>query len=306
MTQPSLPLLSIVVLTYNSSQYVLDTLESAYRQTYSGPIELIITDDCSSDDTVAICREWLKEKQQRFFRVELITARENTGVSKNINRGCRSARGEWIKPIAGDDILIDQCLEILYDQAQLIGDQCSFIIAPLYIFTETEELSSGSNLNIRWDLESNVSMDMDYLFNHPLLITLGPSFFLSKKMMEEIDYYDEIFINFEDAPLVRKAISQGYHVNTIDKPVAFYRCHSQSITRTSLNHLKTYRYIIDMYHYYLRPKFSLARRWDMFLKLLPIYIYTWMGREQSIYASLAFRLNRYFQISYYKNILKNK
>lgn len=49
-------LVSIVVITYNSSEYVFDTLISAKNQSYQN-IELIVTDDCSSDDTSAVCEK---------------------------------------------------------------------------------------------------------------------------------------------------------------------------------------------------------------------------------------------------------
>lgn len=54
------PLVSIVVITYNSSEYVLETLESAKAQTYTN-IELIVSDDCSTDETVSICKNGLKQ-----------------------------------------------------------------------------------------------------------------------------------------------------------------------------------------------------------------------------------------------------
>lgn len=55
------PLVSVIVITYNSSKYVLETLNSVAAQTYDN-IELIISDDCSVDNTVEICRNWLKMK----------------------------------------------------------------------------------------------------------------------------------------------------------------------------------------------------------------------------------------------------
>lgn len=55
------PLVSVIVITYNSSKYVLETLNSVAAQTYDN-IELIISDDCSKDNTVEICRNWLKMK----------------------------------------------------------------------------------------------------------------------------------------------------------------------------------------------------------------------------------------------------
>ena len=63
------PLVSIIVVTYNSSLYVRETLESAKRQSYRN-LELIVTDDASKDDTVKICREWIENNKNRFVRFE--------------------------------------------------------------------------------------------------------------------------------------------------------------------------------------------------------------------------------------------
>ena len=65
------PLVSVIVITYNSSKFVLETLESIYNQTYSN-IELIISDDCSSDETINICQNWLYKNKNRFKNIELI------------------------------------------------------------------------------------------------------------------------------------------------------------------------------------------------------------------------------------------
>jgi len=104
------PLVSIIVITYNSSKYVLETLESAKAQTYQN-IELIVSDDCSTDNTVEICQEWIAKNKERFVRTELITAEKNTGIPANCNRGVKSVQGEWVKLIAGDDALLPDCIE---------------------------------------------------------------------------------------------------------------------------------------------------------------------------------------------------
>ena len=107
----NLPLVSVPVVTYNSSKYVLETLESIKAQTYQN-IELIVSDDCSTDDTVEICRKWIEENANRFVRTELITSPTNTGISANLNRAEAACRGEWVKPIAGDDLLLPDCIDI--------------------------------------------------------------------------------------------------------------------------------------------------------------------------------------------------
>ena len=133
---PEAPLVSIIVITYNSAKYVVETLESAKAQTYRD-IELIISDDCSSDDTVEICKNWMTDNLERFVRTELITFDHNTGISSNCNRGLTAAKGEWVKFIAGDDVLLDKCIglninyvkkhseiEVLHSDVILKYDHC--------------------------------------------------------------------------------------------------------------------------------------------------------------------------------------
>ena len=97
-------LVSVVVLTYNSSTTIIETLNSVKEQTYSN-IELIITDDASSDTTIDICRQWLDLNGKYFFNFCLITVEFNTGLPANCNRALNASKGEWIKFIAGDDSL---------------------------------------------------------------------------------------------------------------------------------------------------------------------------------------------------------
>ena len=55
-------LISIVVITYNNSNYIEETLESIKSQTYNN-IELIVSDDCSTDKTVEITEEWIDKNE---------------------------------------------------------------------------------------------------------------------------------------------------------------------------------------------------------------------------------------------------
>ena len=104
------PLVSVVVITYNSADTVIETLESIKSQSY-GNIEVIITDDNSKDSTMIVARNWLKLNRDRFNKVVLLESENNTGVAGNINRGIIATSGEWIKPIAGDDLLKEDCIQ---------------------------------------------------------------------------------------------------------------------------------------------------------------------------------------------------
>ncbi len=99
------PLVSVVLVTYNSAQYVIETLESIKAQTWQ-QIELIVSDDCSTDKTAELCSNWIDCNKGRFSKTKMITVLQNSGIPANCNRGLRAAQGEWVKIISGDDILI--------------------------------------------------------------------------------------------------------------------------------------------------------------------------------------------------------
>ena len=88
------PLVSVVVITYNSSATVVETLESIKNQTYQN-IELIVSDDYSNDNTIEITSEWLKKNSSRFEKSLLLRADHNAGTSANCNRGVRATSGLW-------------------------------------------------------------------------------------------------------------------------------------------------------------------------------------------------------------------
>ena len=115
-TMDKQPLVSIIVITYNSSKYVLETLESAKAQTYQN-IELIVSDDCSTAIQWKSVREWI-EKQRTICSYGVNYRRKNTGIPANCNRGVKAAQGEWVKLIAGDDILYNNCIEANIEYAK--------------------------------------------------------------------------------------------------------------------------------------------------------------------------------------------
>jgi len=125
LNKPATPLVSIIVITYNSAKYVLETLESAKVQTYLN-IEVIVSDDCSMDDTVSVCSKWLEDNKGRFARTQVLTNEENTGIAENCNRGIKAGKGNWIKLIAGDDLLLPNCLCDFIEVAQKETDKYIF------------------------------------------------------------------------------------------------------------------------------------------------------------------------------------
>ena len=99
------PLVSIIVPTYNSEKYILETIESVKQQTYKN-WELIIIDDCSKDKTQEIL-----ENEKRDKRIKIINLTKNSGAGIARNIGIKEAKGRYIAFLDSDDIWNEKKLE---------------------------------------------------------------------------------------------------------------------------------------------------------------------------------------------------
>jgi GT2 family glycosyltransferase len=97
------PTVSVILPTYNRASWLPGTIASLLRQTHP-PLEVLIVDDGSTDDTAAVCRSF--PAPVRYLR------QENAGVSAARNHGIREAVGEWIALADSDDLWAPRKLEI--------------------------------------------------------------------------------------------------------------------------------------------------------------------------------------------------
>lgn len=102
----NLPLVSICIPTFNQFSFILETLESCLRQTYSN-IEIIVVDDCSTDQTAVAIKKYVAT----HTGIRFIQNSVNLGVERNWNLALASARGIFIKILCGDDLLSSDCIE---------------------------------------------------------------------------------------------------------------------------------------------------------------------------------------------------
>lgn len=226
------PLVSVVVITYNSAKTVIETLDSIAAQTYQN-IELIITDDCSKDDTVAVCKQWLKNHQDRFVTTKLLTVEKNTGTTKNINRGEANASAEWVKSIAGDDLLTPNCIE---DCVHYVVQypKTVFLFGRTEVFGESETMKVYFNQFFKYDFfKLSVKEKYQNLVEHDNCIP-APSVFSNINWRRELGLiYDERIPLLEDLPMWVKATSIGVDLNFIDKVICRYRVGASGLTSGS-------------------------------------------------------------------------
>lgn len=101
-----MPLISIGLPVYNGENYLEESLQSILCQTYTN-FELIISDNCSTDETGSICQRYaMNDPRIRYYRVDM-----NRGAAWNYNRVFELATGEYFKWAAHDDLIAKTYLE---------------------------------------------------------------------------------------------------------------------------------------------------------------------------------------------------
>lgn len=244
------PLVSIAVITYNSSEYILDGLESVKNQTYKN-IELIISDDCSTDDTVKICREWLDRNNDRFVRTELISVAKNTGVAANGNRAADKCQGEWIKFLSGDDQFIPETIEkylcyiAQHPQSSIVFGKLIFYGPnPEYVKRYCEIYENKYYSQIRLGQHEQY---IEYLKHCAIP---GPGLIYKRNLWEEIGGFDERYPFCEEHPLTCKILKAGYQIYFLEEGVYRYQVREDSLCRKDNGGAGLSRSIKDAIRYF--------------------------------------------------------
>jgi glycosyltransferase involved in cell wall biosynthesis len=116
------PLVSICIPTFNAARWIHECLESALGQTYA-PLEVLIIDDASTDETVELIRSVDDE------RIRLQVNEQNIGLAQNWNACIEMSRGDFIKFLFHDDILYPDCVEKLM-RAMLANPNVGLVFSP--------------------------------------------------------------------------------------------------------------------------------------------------------------------------------
>lgn len=214
---------TVVVITYNSAATIKETLYSVLKQSYGSCfIELIISDDASSDNTKAVIESWLLLHSDSFYSVKTIFNTENGGVSKNCNIAWKSATSEWIKTIAGDDILAEDCIDKNVYFIRKNPEAKVFFSKMAHFSKRIDE-----HKKITPSLECEKFFDLTSFEQYEFLLrnsfNVAPTSFIKKEILERVGYCDEKYRLIEDLPLWLKLTKAGYKLFYFDSVTVFYR-----------------------------------------------------------------------------------
>lgn len=252
--------ISVVVITYNSEETVLDTLESIKNQTY-GEIELIVTDDASTDNTVQVVQEWFEKNKERFKRCYCRCASVNKGVSNNANEGVACCTSSAYKLIAGDDVLLPEALSTYYEyfvknpddiyvskMQLLFGEECTEDFRRV----QKERIELGYS-RYKKNYPSNKKLYREMLQDNCVpTVAVG---LIKKETYLKIGRYDERFPLLEDYPFYINALKKKIEFGFIDKELVGYRIHQKSICLSNNKQIVT-RYDRSVVDFFFKDKWK--------------------------------------------------
>jgi len=131
-----MPVVSVIIPSYNLGKYLPETLDSVLAQTFTD-WECIVVDDCSPDGSAAIVEEY----HSRDSRFKLIRQPVNMGVSAARNTGMETASGSYILFLDADDLILP---DYMADAVKALGDDPSLTV----VYGRTEKFNTGT----AWDL----------------------------------------------------------------------------------------------------------------------------------------------------------
>jgi len=258
------PLVSVRVLTYNHGKYIAQCIEGIVSQKTNFPFEIIIGEDCSTDETRQICRNY-KEKYPEI--INLIENERNLGVVANGERTIAAYRGKYIAWCDGDDYWIDE--NKLQKQIDILERNPNFAICfhPVKIIYEgSDQKSIISNPQ-----QKQISTIYDLAFNN---------FIHSPSVVFRRGLYDTNLEVLKTIPARDYAVhllnaSKG-DIFFINEVMAVYREHpksawtSKSLQERHLGHIKTLDMMTGLFNSQIDEIFTFVKAnyyFDLFNKL---------------------------------------
>jgi len=214
------PLFSIVIVTYNSAAHIENCIHSIMKNIDISNYEIIIVDNCSTDETVNIIR--------KYNNVVLTVNSQNYGFATANNKGFKIARGEYVI-VLNPDVNFTSETNVMKMLEYFKETRDTGIIAPkLYYRNGDVQENARSFPNILVLLIRGLKLEnrfRRYKFynkkvgnSNPEIVknvdwVIGAFFIIQRKLLVELNYFDpKYFMYYEDADLCLRAAKKGYRV----------------------------------------------------------------------------------------------
>lgn len=222
--------ISICIPAYNGGLFLREALDSAVAQTY-GNMEVLIVDDNSTDNTLAIAQEYAA----RYPFVRVVENKSGEGMVANWMKCLELARYRWIKYLFQDDTLEDNCLEVMMNLAQQTGKKIvlgarRFLLDSstpetykhyFRIITKPEQLFSRHLISPEEIAGAVMRYGSENILGEPVCLLFD------KTIVAEIDGFDRRLHQLVDYDFIVRA-GLTYGLAFVREPLINFRVHDKS------------------------------------------------------------------------------
>ena len=220
------PEVAVCLSLYNYADTITSALNSAASQSIVDRIELIVVDDGSTDDSLAVAHQWLKTNEHRFARCLLLQHTENGGLAAARNTAFQAAKSPWCFVLDADNQLHAKAVEHCGALTKSVDPRCGVIYPLIKVVNKSGSKESRHLVSDRlWD---------------PSLLAQGNYIdamaLVRVDAWREVGGYTHIPGGWEDYDFWCKLVDAQWHGVHCPQVLATYTSHMESMRATNTNH----------------------------------------------------------------------
>ncbi|MGD1865612.1 MAG: glycosyltransferase family 2 protein [Phormidesmis sp.] len=213
---------TVCISLYNYQSHIVETLQSVFDQTQE-LLDLIVVEDCSTDDSFRVAMEWMQQNAARFGTVRLLRHAENSGLSAARNTAIAASATPYIFILDADNLLYPRCVARCIEA--LIADEEAAAAYPIIEKFGEEQALIG---NVVWNPERFKRVNC-----------IDAMSLIRRDALIAVDGYSELNavgkLGWEDYELWCKFIDRGFYAVSVPEILARYRTHKTSMLNSVSN-----------------------------------------------------------------------
>lgn len=207
------PSLSVVVPVYNAAPWLRAALNSILGQRFDEPMEILLVDDGSTDDSAAIA----EDMQRRNASIRLLRNERNVGIVASLNRALDVAQGRFVARMDADDL----CLPMRFSrQLRFLRESGAALCGSWFL-----EFGGGIPRAVRWP-HTEISLRASMLFQNSIC---HPTLMARREVFERYRYR-EAYRLAEDYDLFSRAMTE-FRIANVPEVLLRYRRHPSQATQ---------------------------------------------------------------------------
>lgn len=215
------PMVSVSLICYNQEKYIEECLNSIITQKTSFPFEIIVGDDCSTDNTLSIINKIAKDHEN----IVVLKRAKNLGLQRNIVDVISHCSGKYIALLEGDDFWIDE--NKLQKQYEVLENniEVAVVFTDAIVFHDND-INSGVNFQSKKKTLPNC-FDVHYFLSNAVSIANNTRMFRKDSLPNEYPDFFYSCIQWDWTLSIIQGLNGNYMY--LDVPTLAYRRHSNTL-----------------------------------------------------------------------------